>query len=112
MGGNRNDGQHLITPPSSDSIPSNDPTVTKRASDWISCYSNMTNTIIGAGILGLPYAYSESGFIAASLFMIISMCLSLLGSHLLSKVAFKIGTPCTLNSALVPLQLLQFVQFI
>jgi hypothetical protein len=26
-----------------------------------SCYINLTNTIIGAGMLGLPYAYANTG---------------------------------------------------
>lgn len=30
---------------------------------WFSCYINLTSTIIGAGVLGLPYSFSKTGWI-------------------------------------------------
>lgn len=43
----------------SDNINSN-PTEAKRASSFVACYVNMTNTVCGAGVLGLSYAFSKT----------------------------------------------------
>ena len=38
-------------------IPSTEADLRNRAT-WLSCYINLTSTILGAGMLGLPYAYA------------------------------------------------------
>jgi len=57
-----------------------------KAPMW-SCYINITSTIIGAGILGLPYAYSRTGYFLGSWFVVLCGLMSFTGLHLLSACA-------------------------
>src|SRR4051812_37641647 len=56
---------------------------------WSSCYINLTSTCIGAGIIGIPYAFSKSGWILGTFLILISGCFSFFGAHLLSVCATK-----------------------
>uniref|UniRef100_A0A6B2L6L4 Amino acid transporter transmembrane domain-containing protein n=1 Tax=Arcella intermedia TaxID=1963864 RepID=A0A6B2L6L4_9EUKA len=49
----------------------------------------MTNTILGAGMLGLPYAVQSSGTIASAFFFVFSCTITMFGLHLLSLSAAK-----------------------
>ena len=42
---------------------SRDPTKTAREASFFSCYCNLINSIMGAGILGLPYAFANTGWV-------------------------------------------------
>lgn len=57
---------------------------------------NLANTILGAGMLGLPYAFAECGLVAGLLLLLTFACLSALGLHLLSAAADLAGRPATL----------------
>ena len=50
-----------------------DPTATERNADLFSSFANMTNTICGAGILGLPYAFANTGWIVGVFFITFSI---------------------------------------
>eukprot|EP01134_Creolimax_fragrantissima_P000944 CFRG0944T1 len=52
---------------------------------------NMTNTIIGSGILSLPYSTSEVGYVLAAVLMFGGAFFTWFGLHLLSTVADNIG---------------------
>jgi amino acid permease len=54
---------------------------------------NLTNTIVGGGILALPFAFASSGFLLGSVFLVVFGLASLLGLHLLAQCAFKLGLP-------------------
>jgi amino acid permease len=75
-----------------------DPMQTKRDGSWFSSYFNLTNTIVGAGILGLPYAYSNAGWVVGSIFLVASATFSFTGMTLLSFCAAKTGFPSTFYS--------------
>jgi amino acid permease len=63
-----------------------------------SCYVNLTNTIIGAGLLGLPYAYSNTGWILGTALMLIAGLSSVFALHILSECAIKKGGPSSFYS--------------
>eukprot|EP00128_Syssomonas_multiformis_P009843 Colp12_sorted_trinity150504_noHs@11709 len=62
------------------------------------CYFNLTNTIIGSGILGLPYAYAASGWVLGSLFLMCSALASGFALHILSMCALKCESPSSYYS--------------
>lgn len=61
--------------------------------NWFSCYINLTSTIVGAGILGLPYAFSKTGWIFGTFLLFISSIISGFGVYLLSKCATVVSPP-------------------
>ena len=54
---------------------------------------NMSNTILGAGMLALPHALAQSGLLVGLLLLALFAALSLLGLHLLSAAADLAGRP-------------------
>ena len=54
---------------------------------------NLTNTIVGGGILALPYAFASSGYLLGTLFLLVFGLASFLGLFLFSQCAFKLGLP-------------------
>jgi amino acid permease len=60
------------------------------ASSLLSCVINLTSTIIGAGILGIPYAFSKFGWILGSVFLVACSSLSFFGLHLLSECSRRL----------------------
>ena len=70
-----------------------EPVVLNEASS-LSCYANLTNTIIGSGVLGLPYAIANSGLILGLILVVISSGLSIFSLHILSISASKVPSPC------------------
>ena len=59
---------------------------------------NLSNTIIGAGMLGLPGAFGGTGFVGGTIFIVMGAAFSSLGLILLSKAAQKTGLPSSFYS--------------
>jgi len=51
---------------------------------------NLTNTIVGGGVLALPYAFASCGFALGSLLLVVFGAASCFGLHLLSSSALKV----------------------
>jgi len=64
----------------------------------MACFFNLANTIIGSGMLGLPYAYSASGWFVGSFLLLVCGSSSGFALHTLSLCALKIGTPASFYS--------------
>ncbi len=58
------------------------PTDPKKAGIFSSVV-NLSNTVVGAGVLGLPYAISRSGYVLSPILFVIFGLLSGLGLHLM-----------------------------
>lgn len=59
-------------------------------------FVNLISTIIGAGILGIPYALSRTGWIIGTFCLFLCAFLSYSGLHLLSECVKKVHAPsCT-----------------
>lgn len=65
---------------------------------WGSAYINLTSTVIGAGILGLPHAFSATGWIGGSILLLGCACSSAFALHFLSKCAKKVASPVSFYS--------------
>jgi len=70
----------------------------KRGASLASVTFVLLNTILGAGILGLPGAYASSGFVGGTLLLIICCHLSAFGVHLLVEVGDRTGRPASFYS--------------
>ena len=46
-----------------------DPLATVRNTSFLACYSSMCNTILGAGVLSLPYAFSLTGWVTGTILL-------------------------------------------
>jgi len=57
----------------------------KRTASFLSSVINLSNTILGAGMLGLPYALSKFGYGFGSLLLVLSALASAFGLHLLVR---------------------------
>ena len=71
---------------------------TFRQATMLSCYFNLTNTIVGSGMLGLPYAYAASGWVVGTFLLLICGASSAFALHTLSLCAQKMGTPASFYS--------------
>ena len=58
----------------------------------------LLNTIMGAGILGIPGAYSKCGFVGGTVLLLVSAILASFGVHLLLEASDRSGRPATLYS--------------
>ena len=87
--------QQLIS--SDDGPPSEDRSAKKGAS-LSTVMFNLLATCLGAGILGLPYAYAGSGFIGGSVQLVACAGLSAFGAHLLVEAADRSGRPASFYS--------------
>ena len=61
----------------------------QKSSSLLSCYANLCNTILGAGMLGLPNGFAGSGFVGGCIFLFISSFFSAMGLKLLALSAEK-----------------------
>lgn len=59
----------------------------------ISSVINLTNTIVGGGVLGLPFAVGSCGFVLGSCLLIGAAALTIFSCHLLIHCASKINYP-------------------
>ncbi|GMI11829.1 hypothetical protein TrVE_jg6533 [Triparma verrucosa] len=57
----------------------------------LSCIANLTNTILGSGMLGLPFAFSAAGSVTGTLLLLVAATFSSNGLFLLSVAADKVG---------------------
>ena len=64
----------------------------------LSCIINLSNTIIGAGMLGLPGAFQGTGYIGGTILIVVGALFSANGLQLLSKAAQKAGLPSSFYS--------------
>ena len=74
---------------------SSDPTFTSRNASFGSCYANLINSIMGAGILGLPYAFANTGWVFGVVLNIIAMYFSIMGCRLLAYCSSVVPPPCS-----------------
>lgn len=65
---------------------------------FYSSFNNLANTILGAGMLGLPHAFAEAGFIPGTIMLLVFGSFSALGLHLLSEAADRAGRPSSFYS--------------
>lgn len=70
----------------------------RKGSSIISCVINLANTIIGAGMLGLPGAFGGTGCLTGVMLLLIAAMFSAHGLVLLSKSAQKVGLPSSFYS--------------
>ena len=75
--------------------PDKDPTSVKREASFGSCYANLVNSIMGAGILGLPYAYSKAGWLFGIIFQVMAIYFSVTGCQLLAFCASVTKQPAS-----------------
>ena len=73
-------------------IPSTEADLRNRAT-WLSCYINLTSTILGAGMLGLPYAYANMGWILGTLLIIVCGTAATFALYFLAVCAKKTDLP-------------------
>eukprot|EP00605_Chrysophyceae_sp_TOSAG23-4_P002627 GSChrysophyteH1.ASY1.ANO1.2899.1 assembled CDS len=62
-------------------------------SSWLSCYINLTSTILGAGMLGLPYAYANMGWLLGTTLIIVCGVTATMALFFLAKCAKKTSAP-------------------
>lgn len=65
---------------------------------WISAYINLTSTVIGAGILGLPHAFASTGFVGGASVLLFCASSSAMALHFLAKCAKKVPAPISFFS--------------
>jgi amino acid permease len=63
-----------------------------------SCYVCLANTIMGAGILGLPYAFAKTGWLVGTILMFICASSSVFSLHELSVCAAMTAKPSSFYS--------------
>jgi hypothetical protein len=63
-----------------------------------SCYICLANTIMGAGILGLPYAFAQTGWLVGTIFMLLCATSSVFSLHELSICAGMTQKPSSFYS--------------
>ena len=64
----------------------------------MSCYVNLANTILGSGMLGLPYAFASAGWGLGSILLIFSCLSSAFSLHTLSLCAMSLPGPSSFYS--------------
>jgi hypothetical protein len=84
--------QQLIEPPSEDRPEA------KPGASLSTVMFNLLATCLGAGILGLPYGYTGSGFVGGSILLVVCAALSAFGAHLLVEAADRSGRPASFYS--------------
>ena len=70
----------------------------KKGATIASAVLNLTNTIIGAGMLGLPGAFGGTGYLSGMILIVLSAACAAHGLVLLTKVANFTGRPCSFYS--------------
>ncbi|KNC84750.1 hypothetical protein SARC_03041 [Sphaeroforma arctica JP610] len=62
-----------------------------RGSGIFGSVMNMTNTILGSGILSIPYSTAQLGWVLALVIMFLGATLTLFGLHLLNRITDRLG---------------------
>lgn len=65
---------------------------------FFSAYISLTNTVVGSGILGLPYAFSCTGWTLGCLLLVICAVLSSVSLHLLALCGARTAKPSSFYS--------------
>ena len=78
----------------------------KKGSSILSGVVNLSNTIIGAGMLGLPGAFGGTGWLSGIILIGLSATFSAHGLVLLSKAACLTGRPSSFYSVAIDLYLI------
>ena len=60
-----------------------DPLTAIRGTSFLACYSSMCNTILGAGVLSLPYAFSLTGWVTGTILLAIGGVFNSTGAFVL-----------------------------
>lgn len=63
-----------------------------------SSIANLANTNMGVGMLALPAAMANAGFLGGSALLLLSMSIAAFGSHLLAECVAVVGRPATLST--------------
>lgn len=74
---------------------SEDSIVPPRHADILGCFVNLTNSMIGSGILGLPFAFAASGWILGVLFMSMAAFCTVMSLHFLALCSMKVKQPAS-----------------
>lgn len=64
-----------------------EPKSPEKTAGYLSSIFNITNTIIGGGILALPFALKQAGLVLGILFIIVQALLVVYSSYLLTKAS-------------------------
>jgi hypothetical protein len=56
---------------------------------------NLTNSIVGSGILGLPFAFAAAGWVLGYLFLAMASCATIFSLHILSQCCTRVKAPAT-----------------
>lgn len=80
-----------------------DPLKAVRGTSFLYCYASMCNTILGAGVLSLPYAFSLTGWAMGAVLLSIGGVFNSTGCNLLALCAAQCGTPSSISSIMKPL---------
>ncbi len=74
----------------------------KRLASNGSSYANTTNSTLGAGVLGLPFAFAKTGWVFGPALLFIIGLFSFNGLHLITCVCAKTGFPSTIHNCSKP----------
>lgn len=76
---------HILTDdhPETNTLPSGEEPFLPKGST-LGALGNLSNTILGAGMLGLPFAIKSAGLILGGLLIVFAVNMSMFGLHLLS----------------------------
>lgn len=74
------------------------PQHSEKKATLFSCFLNLSNTILGSGILALPFAFANAGYILGIFLLVFFGFCSGFSLHLLSLAAMKSGLPATFHS--------------
>ena len=61
------------------------------SSKMAACIANLSNTIMGAGMLGLPAAFAGAGNVMGCFLIVLAACFSANGLYLLTLCAERVG---------------------
>ena len=61
---------------------------------------NLTNSIVGSGILGLPYAFAPSGWVLSYVLLAMASMATVFSLHILSECCTRVSAPATFYRSL------------
>ena len=64
----------------------------------VACIANLANTNMGVGMLALPAAMSNAGFLGGTVLLLFSASVAAFASHLLAECVNTVGRPATLST--------------